>query len=91
MQIHQENKEVFWDFPGSPVVKNPPSNTGDMGSISDGGIINKIQLPRGSQGQTPPTTDLIGQEPALRSRRSLNAAVKRVHALQGKPSMAKDF
>ena len=21
------------DFPGDPVVKNPPSNTGDMGSI----------------------------------------------------------
>ena len=91
MQIHQENKEVFWDFPGSPVVKNPPSNTGDMGLISDGGIINQIQLPRGSQGHTAPTTDLLGLEPALHSRRSLNAAVKRVHALQGKPSMAKDF
>ena len=55
------------------MVKNPPSNTGDMGSISDGGIINKIQLPSGSQGHTPPTTDLLGLEPALRSRRSLNA------------------
>ena len=22
-----------WDFPGGPVVKNPPANTGDMDSI----------------------------------------------------------
>ena len=22
-----------WDFPGDPVVKNPPCNSGDMGSI----------------------------------------------------------
>ena len=22
-----------WDFPGGPVVKNPPCNAGDMGSI----------------------------------------------------------
>ena len=22
-----------WDFPGGPVVKNPPSNAGDTGSI----------------------------------------------------------
>ena len=28
-----------WDFPGGPVVKNPPANTGDMGSIpSPGGL-----------------------------------------------------
>ena len=23
----------IWDFPGGPVVKNPPSNSGDTGSI----------------------------------------------------------
>ena len=23
----------LWDFPGGPVVKNPPSNAGDAGSI----------------------------------------------------------
>ena len=23
----------FWDFPGGPVVKYPPANAGDMGSI----------------------------------------------------------
>ena len=26
-------KKVAWDFPGSVVVKNPPANAGDMGSI----------------------------------------------------------
>ena len=26
-------KHVLWDFPGGPVVKNPPSNAGDAGSI----------------------------------------------------------
>ena len=28
-----------WDFPGGPVVKNPPANAGDMGSIpGQGGL-----------------------------------------------------
>ena len=28
-----------WDFPGVPVVKNPPANAGDMGSIpGQGGL-----------------------------------------------------
>ena len=26
-----------WDFPGGPVVKNPPANTGDTGSIPSPG------------------------------------------------------
>ena len=25
--------DVFWDFPGGPVIKNPPCNTGDVGLI----------------------------------------------------------
>ena len=24
---------IYWDFPGGPVVKNPPSNAGGVGSI----------------------------------------------------------
>ena len=28
---------ISGDFPGGPGVKNPPSNAGDMGSISGGG------------------------------------------------------
>ena len=33
---HKERKKEK-DFPGSPVVKNPPSNAGDAGSIPDWG------------------------------------------------------
>ena len=28
---------ALWGFPGSSVVKNPPANAGDMGSISVSG------------------------------------------------------
>ena len=31
-------KQVSWDFPGGPVVKNLPSNTGDTSSIPGWGI-----------------------------------------------------
>ena len=31
-----------WDFPGVPVVKNPPSNAGDVGSIPGRGIKNPL-------------------------------------------------
>ena len=34
-------KEGYWNLPGSPGVKNPPSNTGDVGSIP--GRRTKIQ------------------------------------------------
>ena len=31
--IQERIKEYFRDFPGGPVVENPPSNAGDAGSI----------------------------------------------------------
>ena len=31
-------RSCYRDFPGSAVVKNPPSNAGDAGSITDQGI-----------------------------------------------------
>ena len=34
------------DFPGGPVVKNPPSNAGDAGSISIGEL--RSHMPRGN-------------------------------------------
>ena len=30
----KNQKQKFADFPGGPVVKNPPANSGDMGSIA---------------------------------------------------------
>ena len=31
------------DFPGDPVVKNPPANAGNMGSIPDPGRSHVLQ------------------------------------------------
>ena len=33
----QTLKYMSWDFPGGPMVKNPPANAGDMGSIPGSG------------------------------------------------------
>ena len=32
-ELHTESR--LWGFPGGSVVKNPPANAGDMGSIPD--------------------------------------------------------
>ena len=39
-----------WDFPGGPVVKNPPPNAGETGSIPDWG---RSHVPRGSWARAP--------------------------------------
>ena len=44
------------DFPGGPVVKNPPSNAGDVGSIPGWG--NKIPLAVGQLNLGATTTEL---------------------------------
>ena len=44
------------DFPGCPVVKNPPSNAGDMGSIPGGGT--KIPHATGQLSPRTTTTEL---------------------------------
>ena len=31
--VGKDNNQVHRDFPGGPVVKNPPYNAGDAGSI----------------------------------------------------------
>ena len=45
-QMANKHKKRCGDFPGGPVVKNPPSNAGDNGSIPGQGT--KIHLPRGN-------------------------------------------
>ena len=35
--VHPTLRIKARDFPGGPVVKNPPSNAGDVGSIPGGG------------------------------------------------------
>ena len=44
------------DFPGGPVVKNPPSNAGDMGSVPDWGTQGTEILHAGRQLLIPKTT-----------------------------------
>ena len=38
----EEHKKVAEGFPWGPVVRNPPSNAGNSGSIPGSGTINKI-------------------------------------------------
>ena len=36
LRLHSIKMDAYQDFPGGLVVKNPPSNTGDMGLILGG-------------------------------------------------------
>ena len=47
-----------WDFPGGPVVKNPPSNAGDLGSNS--GQRTKIPHAEGQPSPRALTTEPMG-------------------------------
>ena len=49
-------KYIPWDFPGDPVVKNPPSNAGDAGSIPGQGT--KIPHATGQLSPHATTTEL---------------------------------
>ena len=40
------SNSLYWDFPGGPVVKNPPSNAGDTGSIHGWGL--RCHMPQGN-------------------------------------------
>ena len=46
-----------WDFPGGPVVKNLPSNAGDVGSIP--GQVTKIPHAMGPPSPRATTTELV--------------------------------
>ena len=48
------SNEENWDFPGGPVVKNPPCNAGDVGSITGRGT----KIPHVA-GQLSPRTTTI--------------------------------
>ena len=69
-------KKVRWgDFPGGPVVKNPPSNAGDAGSIPGWGT--KIPHAAGQLSPCAATTKPVryrAQE--LQLERSLRTATK---------------
>ena len=41
------------DFPGGPVVKNPPANAGDTGLVPSPG---RFHMPRGNEAHVPPVS-----------------------------------
>ena len=60
------NKTDSRDFPGGPVVKNPPCNAGDAGSITGQGI----KVPHATGNQSLCTT--TREKPSQRNDRSHN-------------------
>ena len=48
------------DFPGGPVVKNPPCNAGDMGSIPDGQLSPRTTSKRPLRHNKDPGTKMDG-------------------------------
>ena len=71
-------KRSLRDFPGGPVVKNPPSNAGDMGSIPGWGI--KIPCASRQLSLHVATTDPTLSSACTPQRKILHAAVKIPHA-----------
>ena len=70
---------ILRDFAGGPVVKNPPSNAGDMGSVPDQGT----KIPHTvEQLNTQSTTE---PEPQLES---LGVATTEAHVLWGPSASA---
>ena len=55
--VHNTKEGNWWNFPGGPVVKNPPSNSGDTGSIPSWGT--KIPHAAGQLSPRATTIDLM--------------------------------
>ena len=70
--LSSDKKTQSWDFPGGPVVKNQPSNAGDVGSIPGQGT--KIPHAAGQLSLCATTTELAPQlEPTCRKLQSPRA------------------
>ena len=71
-------KEGYWNFPGGPGVKNPPSHTGDVGSIPG----RRTKIPHAAEQLSPraPTGKKV-----VRCNQVLHAATKtqRSHKREG--------
>ena len=51
-------KKKNWGFPGGLVVKNPPANAGDMGSIPD---LERSHMPQGNLAWVPQLLNLCSK------------------------------
>ena len=75
----EKQKELFsenrGDFPGSPVVKNPPSNVGDVGSIPGWGA--KIPHAMGQLSPMPQLESPLALESMLHKRFPATEPVQR--------------
>ena len=68
-EVEHELRSACKDFPGGAVVKNPPANAGDMGSIPGPG---RSHMPRSTKARAP-------QLPSLRSRAREPQLLKPAH------------
>ena len=41
--VKKKKKNKRWEFPGDPMVENPPADTGDMGLIPGSGKFHRLQ------------------------------------------------
>ena len=84
-----------WDFPGGPVVKNPPSNAGDTSSIPGW----RTKIPHAAGQLSPGATNYWAHAPQLDSPRATNynSATKpgrhdyRAHVLWSPRATTKDL
>ena len=72
-----------WDFPGGPVVKNPPPKVGDTGSIPDWG---RPHVPQGSSARAPQRLSLhpkaCAPQREATAMRSLRTTIKSSQSAQ---------
>ena len=77
------------DFPGGPVVKNPPTNAGDMGLIPG---LQRFHVPRGNEAHTPQLLSLCprarGLQQAKPLQREARAEPEKARGQQRRPSAA---
>ena len=60
------NDEKVWDFPGGPVVRNPPANAGALSNPRSG----KTPHAAGQRSLRTTTPEPTSLEPVLRNKRS---------------------
>ena len=73
------------DLPGGPVIKNPPDNAGDMGSIL---VSGRFHMLCDNDDRVPQLLDLHALEPVLRNKKSHcnGTPVHHAHRNQRKPA-----
>ena len=65
--VGEAYKQEPTDFPGGPVVRNPPANAENMSSIPGPG---RSHMQQSNEAWQPPTAKPVSLEPALRNKRS---------------------